>query len=313
MTETSETRTAPQTKRVTGPLVYRDFDQLALDDAYDQAVYAANRVQVTGRRVQASARARKILGNPQREAYGPTEIERLDIFRTDKSDAPVNIFIHGGAWRNGEAANYAYQAEMFVRAGAHHVILDFINVDAAGGSLFPMIEQVRRAIGWVHLNARSFGGDPDRLYLTSHSSGSHLAGCALITDWDKAGRPRDIIKGALLISGMYDLEPVRLSKRSNYVTFTDAMEHELSAMRHLDRIHTPVILTHGTLETPEFQRQTRDFHRALQQAGKPAELIVAEGYNHFEILEMLANPYALLGRAALSQMGLGPKASGSKD
>ena len=155
-----------EAQRERGPLVYRDFDQQALDDAYDQAVYAANRVQITGRRAQASARARAILGPPQREAYGPTGVERLDIFRTQRPNAPVNIFVHGGAWRNGEAANYAYQAEMFVRAGAHHVILDFINVDAAGGSLFPMVEQVRRAIGWVYRNARSFGGDPERLFLS---------------------------------------------------------------------------------------------------------------------------------------------------
>jgi arylformamidase len=100
------------------------------------------------------------------------------------------------------------------------------------------------------------------------------------------------------------LAPVRLSKRSKYVKFTDAMEHELSAMRHLDRLHTPLVLTYGTYETPEFQRQSRDFAAAVKAAGKPVELIVGEGYNHFEMLETLANPYGLLGRAVLGQMGL---------
>jgi len=103
---------------------------------------------------------------------------------------------------------------------------------------------------------------------------------------------------------MYDLKPVRLSKRSKYVKFTDAMEEELSAIRHLDRLHTPLVLTYGTYETPEFQRQTREFAAAVQAAGKPVEMLVGEGYNHFEMLETLANPYGLLGRAVLTQMGL---------
>ena len=82
------------------------------------------------------------------------------------------------------------------------------------------------------------------------------------------------------------------------------MESELSAIRHLDRLNTPLVLTYGTYETPEFKRQTRDFAAAVKAAGKPVELLVGEGYNHFEMLETLANPYGLLGRAALAQMGL---------
>ena len=290
--------------RAKGPIVWLDMDQQELDDAYDQMVYAPNRDIVVARRIVASERARAVLGAPQRLAYGPTEIEKLDLFRTSRPNAPVNIFIHGGAWRRNKAADYSVLAEPFVRAGAHYIILDFINVDDAGGSLFPMAEQVHRAIAWVYKNADSFGGDRNRIYLTSHSSGSQLGGVMVTTDWRKEGLPADLIKGALLASGMYDLKPVRLSKRSLYVKFTDAMEQELSAMRHLDHLHTPLILAHGTRETPEFQRQTRDFHAAVKALGKPAELEVGEGYNHFEFLETLANPYGLLGRAALTQMKL---------
>jgi len=237
-------------------------------------------------------------------AYGPSEIEKLDIYRTKAANAPVNIFIHGGAWRANRGADYAFLAEPFVKAGAHYVILDFTNVDDAGGSLFPMVEQVRRAVAWVYRNAASFGGDPNALYLAGHSSGGHLGGCIVTTDWAAQGLPLDILKGAVLGSGMYDLKAVRLSKRSQYVKFTDAMEQELSAQRHLDRLHTPLILTHGTLETPEFQRQTRDFHAAVKAAGKPVELRVGQGYNHFETQETLANPYGLMGRAAFEQMKL---------
>ena len=182
--------------------------------------------------------------------------------------------------------------------------MDQQDLDDAGGSLFPMVEQVRRAVGWVYKNARSFGGDGERLHLSSHSSGSHIGGCVVTHDWPKEGLPVDILKGAMLGSGMYDLKPVRLSKRSKYVKFTDEMEAALSAQRHIDKLNTPLILAHGTYETPEFQRQTRDFYAAVKAAGTPVELIVGEGYNHFEMLETLANPYGVLGRAVLAQMRL---------
>jgi len=287
-----------------GALVWLDMDQRALDDAYDQEVYAPNRAQVVERRLANSERTRSILGAPERVSYGPSEIEKLDIFRTAQPNAPINIFIHGGAWRRNKAADYAVLAELFVRAGAHSVILDFINVEEAEGSLFPMAEQVRRAIGWVYRNGSRFGGDPNRLYLSAHSSGSQLGGCMVTTEWRAHDLPADLIKGALLLSGMYDLKPVRLSKRSLYVKFTDEMEQALSAQRQIDKLNTPLVLGYGTYETPEFQRQTRDFFAAVQAAGKPAQLIVGQGYNHFEFLETLASPYGLAGRAVLQQMGL---------
>ena len=302
---------AATTQRTKGPIVWLDMDQQALDDAYDQLVYAPNRDQLTKRRIANSAAARTRIGDPLRFAYGPTPIEGLDVYRAAPSGrakavdkTPVAIFVHGGAWRSGAASEFTFLAEPFVRAGGNFVVLDFITVDDAGGSLFPMVEQVRRAIGWVYRNADKFGGDRERLYLISHSSGSHLAGCAVTHDWSKEGLPRDILKGATLSSGMYDLKPVRLSKRSKYVKFTDAMEQELSAIRHLDQLVTPLNISYGTYETPEFQRQARDFAAAVKAAGKPVELLVGEAYNHFEMLETLANTYGLLGRAVLAQMGL---------
>jgi len=290
--------------RLKGPIVWMGMDQQELDDAYDQIVYAPNRDQIAKRRLANSAEARTRLGEPLRLAYGPTPIEGLDVYRTTAPNAPVAIFVHGGAWLNGTASEFTCLAEPFVHAGAHFVVLDFTNVNDSGGSLFPMVEQVRRAVGYVYRNAAAFGGDPNRLHLISHSSGSHLSGCVVTSDWAKDGFPLDILKGATLSSGMYDLKPVRLSKRSKYVKFTDEMEQELSAIRHIDRLHTPLVLTHGTYETPEFQRQTRDFAAAVKAAGKPVELIVGEGYNHFEMLETLNNPYGLLGRAVFKQMGL---------
>jgi arylformamidase len=281
--------------------IYLDYDQKALDDAYDQAVYAPNRDQVLARRDRNSERARQRLGEPQRFAYGEGRNEQLDVFTSKGSH--IQVFIHGGAWRSGRAREYATAAEMFVRAGAHYVALDFDNSGDCGGDLFVMADQVRRAITWVHENAARFGGDPGRLYVSGSSSGAHL-GAVMATQL-----PRAMVQGYTLCSGMYDLRGPRLSKRSAYVKFTDEMEAALSPQRHLERIHAPITLLYGSLETPEFKRQAQDFAAALKAAGKPVELLYAEGYNHFEISETLANPYGPMGRAVLQQMGLTPRAA----
>lgn len=287
------------------PLVFLDYDQQALDAAYDQAAYAPNREQLIRRRENDSAMARARLGAPERLAYGNHEIEKLDLYRAAGERRPIFVFIHGGAWRAGRAVDYANPAEMFAAAGAHYVVPDFSWVQDAGGDLMVLADQVRRALAWVYRNAARFGGDPSRLYVGGQSSGGHLAAVAITTDWRREFElPADIIKGGLLVSGMYELAPVRLSKRSAYVAFDDACIEALSPIRHLDQLHALIVVAYGTCETPEFQRQNREFAAAVAGAGKPMRLLVGEHYNHFELPETLGNPYGLLGRAALELMGL---------
>ena len=301
----AQQRPATAVERVQGPPVWLDMDQAELDAAYDQLKYAPNMAQITKRKAINNEAARSRLGAPRRFAYGPTAIEGLDVYATKRPNAPINVFIHGGAWRVDLAKDYAFLAELFVHAGAHLVVPDFVWVQDAGGSLMPMADQVRRAMAWVHRNAQSFGGDPNRIYVSGHSSGGHLAGVVLTTDWRKEfNLPADTVKGGLCCSGMFDLKAVRLSARSSYVKFTDEIEQALSSQRHLNYLNAPVIVAYGTLETPEFQRQSRDFAAAIKATGKPVHLLVGEGYNHFEIIETLANPYGLLGRAVLEQMKL---------
>jgi arylformamidase len=287
-----------------GPRVFLDYDQRELDDAYDQAVYALNRDEVVRRLRQASAAVRE-RSAPLREAYGPAAVEQLDIYRARGAAAPVAVFLHGGAWQRGIAAEHAYAAETFVKAGAHFVVPDFDRVQDAKDALFTMADQVRRAVAWVHRNAGSFGGDAGRLYVVGHSSGAHLGACVAITDWrGDFSLPADTVKGYALLSGMYDLRGPRLSKRSDYVPFTDEMEQALSPQRHLDRIVAPVALVYGSRETPEFQRQSREFAAALRAAGKPVELVFADGCNHFEVAGTLADPQGYSGRVVLRQMKL---------
>jgi arylformamidase len=287
------------------PKVWLDMDQQELDDAYDQAKYAPNFVQVMRRYASNSAAMRTRVGEPRRVNYGPTSIEKLEIYSPAQSNAPINIHIHGGAWRQRPATDYAFPAEMLMHAGAHYVVPDFVSVDETKGDLIPMVDQVRSAIAWTARNAQSFGGDPSRIYLSSFSSGSHLAGVALLTEWKKDfDLPDDVIKGAVMSSGLYDLKAVRLSARSKYVNISDEVEEALSTQRHIAKIRTPIVLAHGTYETPEFKRQTSDFAAALKAADKPVKFFINENYNHFEMMETFGSPYGLLGREVLQQMQL---------
>lgn len=284
--------------------VFLDYDQAALDRAYDQAQWAPNMQEVLARRAAAADAVRARLGAPRGFAYGPAAIERLDVYPTSRPAAPVMVFLHGGAWRGGDARSQAYPAETFVQAGAHWVVPEFATVMEVG--LEGMVAQVRRAVAWVARHAADFGGDPARIHVGGHSSGGHLAGNVLVTDWPRDfGLPADLVKGGLCISGMYDLRPVRLSARSSYVKFDDRIEHELSPLRHLDRLRVPVTVAYGEHDSPEFQRQSREFAAALDRAGRLRALLVGRGLNHFEMPETLATRDGLLGRAALDLMQLG--------
>jgi len=281
------------------------MDQADLDDAFDVLKASPNLPLVTRRWAINSDAVRARLGEPKRFAYGPAPVETLDLYATQRPNAPINIFIHGGAFSMGSAKVYAFPAEMFVRAGAHLVVPDFGRASDFDGNPLPLLDQVRRAVAWVHRNARSFGGDPDGIYVTGHSSGGELAALLLVTDW--RGRfelPADTIKGGLCCSATYDLKVLRLSSAGARLKIGDDVEQAMSAERQIERLSAPLIVACGSLETAWFQRRTREFAAAARAAGKNVQILVAEGYNHFEVIETLANPYGVLGRAALDQMKL---------
>lgn len=283
--------------------VWRELTQEELDRAYNQSDYAPNREQILARYATNSVMTRGRIGSPERLRYGDGGKEGIDFFRCHNGRAPCVIFVHGGAWRSGAAENYAFLAEIFVKAGVHCALPDFDWVQDTDGDLLPLADQVGRAIAYLCNAADDHNIEQDRIFVCAHSSGSHLVGSVLTGLKDSIqGLNDDSIKAALLCSGMYELEPVRLSARSGYVAFTNEVEQVLSPMRHMDKLTTPIIVAHGTYETPEFKRQTVEFTEALRKRDMLLEAIIVENCNHFEILETLANPYGRLGQAALKMI-----------
>ena len=276
------------------PKVFLDYTQAELDQAYDQLHWAPQRDAIQAEIRKDCEAVRKAMP-PRSERYGKSEIQLLDVFAvTGAAPAPVLVYLHGGAWLRGSRLDVAYPAPALTGRGAALVVPEFDNVSVV--RLPAMIEQCREAVDWTVHNAESFGGDPDRVYLAGHSSGAHLASCVLLGN--------TTVKGALLISGIYDLHAPMLSARSKYVKITPEEEDAASAMRHLGRIRCPVAVAWSAGDSPEFRRQGQVLTAALQGMGRLASRTVVFSPNHFEEPRQLADPGSALCRALFSLMGL---------
>jgi len=281
--------------------VFLDYNQAELDRQYNQRAWVPNADEHIRRYATVSDAVRARLGEPESIAYGGAATETFDLYRSGRATAPLLIFLHGGAWQRLGKRESAFAAEAFVRAGAHFAALDFGAVPAV--SLADLVDQVRRAVVFVYRNAERLGVARDRLHLVGHSSGGHLAACAMTTDWAAFGLPQPI-KGGLCVSGIYDLRPVRLSARNEYLRLDEAAEEALSPQRHVDRLACPLIVAAAEFDAPEFRRQARDFAAAAARAGGAVRHIEGKGFNHFDVIDTLVDPEGLLGKLMLEQMGL---------
>lgn len=258
--------------------VFRDYDQKALDDQYEQRVWVPRAEHIIRRYGELSDAVRSRIGEPVTERYGPTPTETLDIYGEGRK---ALVFVHGGAWKRQSKRENAFAAGMVVDAGAAYVALDFALLPTV--TLPEMVGQVCRGVEWVHANLSK------EIVLCGHSSGGHLAACALTR--------LNFIRSGLVVSGIYDLLPVRLSARNDYVRIDERLEHEYSPIRHIDKIRCPVTVGWAEKEAAEFYRQSSEFAKKL---GAPA--VIGKGLNHFEIALTLADPHAPLGSAALEML-----------
>lgn len=237
-------------------------------------------------------------------AYGDHPREKLDIFIPEGDGPfPIRVFIHGGYWMSRDKEDSRFVARGLVEAGAIVVSVEYAlipDVDMA-----ELVRQCRAATAWTCNNAADFKGDADRVYVSGHSAGGHVAAMLLATDWTEWGLPADAIKGAAALSGIYDLTPMRQC----YID--DVLHLGEDDVRDFSPIHlTPpdglnLILAVGMAETDEFIAQTQEFAEAWARPGKSVTLIDIPEANHFTILNHYADRDAQLCRAMAAQMGLG--------
>lgn len=287
------------------PKVYLDYTQKELDDAFEQNNWAPNFAELHKHNHTRCLEMRERFEHFERR-YGEGPDETVEIFPTKAVNAPVLLYVHGGRWKPSPANDFVFFADTVVNAGAHLVAARFSTLDPATvpTRLPDMVADLRRAVGWLAANAASFGGDPQRLHVIGHSSGGHLTGVLLTTDWTRQGLPADILKTGTCISGMYELRPVLLSARSSYVKLSTEEEDAMSAIRHLDDIRCPITVAYGSKESPEFQRQGRAFATALRARNLPHRELILDGQNHFEGIRTMIDPASPLAQAVLGGMGL---------
>jgi arylformamidase len=263
--------------------VYRGMDQAALDAAYNNSAAVANSAEILAdwhKRSDELAAAR-----PEHLdlRYGPRERNRIDYFSSGRAGAPVLAFIHGGYWQMR-----AKETFRFIASGplAHGIDVALIAYTLApDASLREIVDEVKSGITWVADNAPRFGGDPERIYVSGWSAGAHLTATSL---------DHPAMRGGLAVSGLYDLEPIRLSYVNEKLKLDADDVYPLSPQLDLVRSPVPLFIAYGTAELSELKRQSRDFAAARAHAGLPGQLFPSPGHNHFTILEELASPVGAL-------------------
>lgn len=295
-------------------MVYRDYDQQALDDQYNARKACPDVESYLARWPSASHELRQGGACDLDLAFGESAAERLDIFHAEGARSPLLVFIHGGYWRALDKHDFSFVAPGYLAAGISVALINYAL--APGVTMDEIVGQNRAALAWLYRNAADHGADPDRLYVSGHSAGGHLTAMMMCTDWPafEPGLPADLVKGGCAISGLYDLEPIRLSYLNAEVGLDPETARRNSPLHLAPRSEAPFMLSVGGGESDEFHRQTKEFAAHWRRSGRPLEVIMPPGLDHFAIVEAFADAESALAQALQRQMlgyGMAPGVASS--
>jgi arylformamidase len=239
-------------------------------------------------------------------SYGDSPREAIDLFLPQSppsSRPPLLVFIHGGYWQAFDRKAFSFVAEPLVEAGAAVAMLGYDLAPAV--DMDTIVSQICHAIAWLYRNAGVHGFDPGRICLAGHSAGGHLAAMALATDWQAAfGLPGDLVKGVCAISGVFDLEPIRLCYLNDVLRLDAEQARRNSPVLLPPHGRCPVTVTVGERETDAFHRQSETYAGALRRANLRCDLVVQPGLDHFAIIMAMTDAANPTVRAICAQLGL---------
>jgi len=259
-------------------------DQASLDKAYDVEGAVPDFMIYANKYMSDSAAARALLKPKLDVSYGPTLMETLEVYDANgDTPAPIFVFIHGGAWKSLDASVFSLVAPGPVEAGMAVVNVTYDLCPMV--TVEEMVRQVRAAIAWTWHNAESFGGDRNRIVVAGHSAGGHLTAMAMLTDWSRYGLPEDVIKGAMGISGIYDMEPISRSFLQPELRLTADVVRWQSPVYNVRSLATPLTLVWGTDEPEGIEFNALLYEKAWLDAGNSLEKFTLDGANHFEVLD----------------------------
>ena len=282
-------------------VLYRNFDRAALDIQYDNRRRVPEHPQHSERWAKECARVVRELKPRLDMAYGPTPAEKVDVY-PGAPGGPVLVYIHGGYWMSRDKADFGFIAEPFVKAGVSVVVVNYVLAPNAG--LDEIVRQNRAAAAWAWRNASTFGANPNHLYVAGHSAGGHLTLMLLQTDWRAFAPdlPANLVQGGCAISGIYDLEPVRLCYLNDTLHMDEAVSRRNSPLFLPVRHAADLILAVGGNESEEFIRQNREMAVAWRKLGCAVQELEMAGRDHFTIIGQFLEPGNALTAAMLKQM-----------
>lgn len=282
------------------------LDPASLDAQYNPRDSIPEHPQIFARWADDSAAARANTACHLDLRYGDGPNEVLDVFAPPRSGAPVLVFIHGGYWRAFDKRDHSFLAPALVAGGAMVVVPNYALCPTVSISTIAL--QMTRALAWTWRHAADFGGDARRIVVAGHSAGGHLAAMMLACRWREVGAdlPPDLVKAALAISGLFDLEPLRRAPflRSD-LRLTPAEVRRLSPAGFAPPRRGRLYATVGGDESAEFQRQNRLIRSAWGKRVVPVCEALA-GFNHLSVLDALADPRGRLHGLARELLRLGP-------
>lgn len=285
-------------------MLYRNFQtQAELDSQYNLAELGLDIPAYMNFYAENSARVRKQLRCHLDVAFGSTLVEHLDIFPAKQPNAPILVFIHGGYWVMASSKDFSFVAQGLVNANVTVVVVNYALCPKV--TIDEIVRQNRSAIAWIYRHARSFGADPDQIYVAGHSAGGHLTAMVMATDWENDyGLPDNLIKGGCAISGLFDLMPFPYTWLQPKLQLTWAEVLRNSPIHHIPKKAGSLLITYGGEETPEFHRQSQDFLSAWKQQGLTGEYLPQPHENHFTAINGFLDADSQLCRAILQQMNV---------
>jgi len=282
--------------------IFRGYDRERLDEQYNNRARIPHYLDYFDRWLDWSAETRATPPCDLDIAYGDLPVETLDVFPATQPAAPILIMIHGGYWYSLDKRHNSFVAEGF---RPHGVVTVVINYGLAPEfRMDEIVRQNRAAAAWVWRNAATFGGDPSRIHALGQSAGGHLAAMLLATDWPSfgTGLPPALVKSAVSMSGLYDLEPIRLCYLNDKLCMDEAEARRNSPVTQQYPVAAPLMLTSGDVESDEYARQANAMASVWEAHGYPLSRFELPGFNHFTVADPLREPDSKLTQAVLAQM-----------
>jgi len=275
-------------------MLYRGMDRPQLDAAYDNRAAVANVDEIKADWLERGDRIRRTHSEHLDLAYGEAPRERVDLFLAADPKAPTLAFIHGGYWQFAERdkENYTFIAEGLLPNGINLAMVEYTLAPTA--RMDRIVGEVRRAVGWLHEHLAEYGADPAQIYVAGHSAGGHLTATTMTLR---------AVRGGIAISGLYDLEPIRLNYLNEKLGLDEAEAERNSPLLHLPPMAGPLVVAYGAAELPELCRQSVEYAEAWVESGLPGHLLPIDGADHFTVLEAFADPQGALTEALIDLTG----------